>query len=48
MEVVELPTLGSESDAEVRNAHPVDEKATRRLLRKMDFHLVPFLALLYL
>jgi len=25
-----------------------DDKATRRLLRKMDFHLIPFLALLYL
>lgn len=27
---------------------PFDEKATIRLLRKMDFYLIPFLALLYL
>jgi hypothetical protein len=25
-----------------------DEKATKRLLRKIDWHLIPFLALLYL
>jgi len=25
-----------------------DQKATKRLLRKMDFYLIPFLALLYL
>lgn len=25
-----------------------DAKATKRLLRKLDYHLVPFLALLYL
>jgi hypothetical protein len=29
-------------------AIPFDQKATRTLLRKLDFHLVPFLALLYL
>jgi hypothetical protein len=30
------------------NAVPFDLKATQNLLRKLDFHLVPFLALLYL
>jgi hypothetical protein len=30
------------------NAIPFDQKATQNLLRKLDFHLVPFLALLYL
>lgn len=29
-------------------APPFDEKSTKRLLRKLDYHLVPFLALLYL
>jgi hypothetical protein len=29
-------------------AAPYDQKATKRLLRKMDLYLIPFLALLYL
>jgi hypothetical protein len=31
-----------------QNVTPYDEKATARLLRKIDFYLIPFLALLYL
>lgn len=30
------------------DAVPFDEKSTKSLLLKLDFHLVPFLALLYL
>ena len=30
------------------DAIPFDQQATKNLLRKLDFHLVPFLALLYL
>ena len=48
MEVVELPISSNELDAEVRDTAAFDDKATRRLLRKMDFYLIPFLALLYL
>jgi hypothetical protein len=36
------------SIASTENAIPFDEKATKSLLRKLDLHLVPFLALLYL
>jgi len=37
-----------DSIASSENAIPFDEGATKRLLRKLDLHLVPFLALLYL
>jgi hypothetical protein len=32
----------------MENMATFDERATRRLLRKVDFRLIPFLALLYL
>ncbi len=38
----------SDSEVDVSSAEGFDTKATRRLLRKLDFRLVPFLALLYL
>jgi hypothetical protein len=40
----ESPTSSTDQVA----PEPFDEKATKRLLRKMDVNIVPFLALLYL
>jgi len=50
MEITELPeSLNEKSGAIVTTgAAPYDKKATRRLLRKMDFYLIPFLSFLYL
>lgn len=40
--------LETHSPAEYRDAPNFDQARTKKLLRKLDFHLVPFLALLYL
>lgn len=44
--------IGAVGEAEVPSTSPeapgFDERETKKLLRKLDFHLVPFLALLYL
>lgn len=42
--------LGDHDDKSVSldEAVPFDQQATKTLLRKLDWHLVPFLALLYL
>jgi hypothetical protein len=36
------------STPSLENEQPFDVPATKRLLRKLDYHLVPFLSLLYL
>jgi len=40
--------LGSSSPPEYNEAPEFDERRTKTLLRKLDWHLVPFLSLLYL
>jgi len=43
------PTISKLEHAETQDNHvSFDTKATKRLLRKMDIRLIPFLALLYL
>ena len=52
MEATEAIVGGGEDEYElqerVRHAVPFDQQATKRLLRKMDLYLIPFLACLYL
>lgn len=45
MSLIQSSEIDRDSKA---SAAPYDQKATRRLRRKIDFHLIPFLALLYL
>jgi hypothetical protein len=40
--------LSTDDDPQLVSHAIFDEKATRRLLRKIDFTLIPFLSLLYL
>jgi hypothetical protein len=44
----ELGSLTSTEGTTVSAPLPFTEAATKKLLRKLDFHLIPFLALLYL
>jgi hypothetical protein len=41
-------TVSAVDEAGSESSAGYDDKATRRLLRKVDFALIPFLALLYL
>jgi hypothetical protein len=41
-------TVSTSSDSETEQHHLFDDKATARLIRKIDLRLLPFLALLYL
>jgi hypothetical protein len=41
-------TISAVDEAGSEASTGYDDKATRRLLRKIDFSLIPFLALLYL
>jgi hypothetical protein len=36
------------SSTDIRQSQPFDQAATKRLLRKLDNHLIPFLSLIYL
>jgi hypothetical protein len=36
------------SSTDIPQSLPFDHAATKRLLRKLDYHLIPFLALIYL
>jgi hypothetical protein len=46
---LEKSTVAQIEHAQVKDQHvSFDTKATKRLLRKMDVRLIPFLALLYL
>lgn len=45
---VETKTTSSIKQDPAADGNDVDEKSTKRLLRKVDFVLIPFLALLYL
>ena len=48
-DVIEKTTEDRIEDVKINNEIPeFDQKATRRLLRKIDIRLIPFLALLYL
>lgn len=40
--------VGSTSSDPASNVVPFNEVATKKLLRKLDVHLIPFLALMYL
>jgi hypothetical protein len=40
--------LAASSSTDTPQAEPFDEVATKRLLRKIDWHLIPFAALIYL
>ena len=40
--------ISAVEEVESESSVGYDDKATRRLLRKIDFSLIPFLALLYL
>jgi hypothetical protein len=39
---------GTASSTETPQPQPFDHAATKRLLRKLDCHLIPFLAFMYL
>jgi hypothetical protein len=41
-------TSASVSVLDLAETQGFDEKATKRLLRKIDWHLIPFLSLIYL
>lgn len=45
---VEHVELETQSPPEYQDAPHFDQARTKKLLRKLDWHLVPFLALLYL
>lgn len=40
-----IPVLNS---LELTESQGFDQKATKKLVRKLDWHLIPFLALIYL
>ncbi len=42
------PDLTSSNDSRPVSAAPFNEADTKKLLRKLDLHLIPFLALIYL
>lgn len=48
IEDIESPTAYPPGTLEPETVSTFDEAATKRLLRKLDWHLIPFLALLYL
>jgi hypothetical protein len=41
-------SVAASSSTDTPQSHPFDQAATKRLLRKLDWHLIPFLALIYL
>jgi hypothetical protein len=46
--VDQLAELSSSGSLGLTEAQGFDQKATRRLVRKLDWHLIPFLSLIYL
>jgi hypothetical protein len=41
-------SVAASSSTDTPQSQPFDQAATKRLLRKLDWHLIPFLALIYL
>jgi hypothetical protein len=46
--IVQSTESSSTASLDLAEAQGFDEKATKRLVRKLDWHLIPFLSLIYL
>ena len=46
--VIEVKNPSASNSIDITEAQGFDEKATKKLIRRIDWHLIPFLSLIYL